>query len=98
MAMPSLTAINEQLTRVMNELARLQRAVQGEIEAQNPPADARLTLAEWQAWNARQADADTGDPANDASKAAARQSVAAGNTDTTTRAQAQADKATESKK
>lgn len=84
MPMPNLNAINERITAVINELTRLQRAIEAEMNAQNPPADARLTRAEWERMQAVEADA-----ANQASVDAARQSVAAGNTDAATRAQAE---------
>lgn len=92
--MANLQAINEQVSNVMAALARLQRTLQTEIDQLNPPADARLTRAEWERVNAASLD--------DARAAeVAAQSAAMGNTDVGTQAKAAESKpaaSTESKK
>ena len=79
--MADLNAINERVNAAINELTRLQRQLEKELALVNPPADARMTRAEWEAANAAQADA--------CASEAAAQSVAMGNTDAATVKQAE---------
>lgn len=83
----NLEYVNELLTQTINTLSKLQRDLAAEIEAANPPADARLTRAEWQRVNAEEAAL-----ADERARETAKQSVALGNTDAGTVKQADAAK------
>ena len=88
---PNWATVKERLNGVMNELARLQRAVDEELLAADQPEMVSIPADELARLRG-----ETATTTDDASAKAAKQSVALGNADASTRAQAV--KADESKK